>query len=68
MSDRTATKTMPKKRSKRYQQAAALVEEGKKYSLAEAAALLKLFLGIDGSRIHRTDMREQQARALSIKP
>ena len=46
MSVSTANKTMPKKRSKRYQQAAALVEEGKKYSLAEAASLLKKFPGV----------------------
>lgn len=42
LSDRTADKTMSK-RSKRYEQAAALVEEGKSYSLGEAVELLKKF-------------------------
>lgn len=36
-------RTMSNKRSKRYEQAAALVEEGKTYSLDDAAALLKKF-------------------------
>lgn len=41
--DRTANKTMSSKRSKRYEQAVALVEEGKSYSLGEAVDLLKKF-------------------------
>gem|GEM_PF-4612413 len=42
---------MSNKRSKRYEKAAALVEEGKTYSLDEAAALL------DGSRLRRSPAR-----------
>ena len=42
-SDRTATNRMSNKRSKRYEKAAALVEEGKSYSLNDAVALLKKF-------------------------
>ena len=42
-SARTANKTMNSKRSKRYEKAAALVEEGKTYSLNEAVTLLKKF-------------------------
>ena len=40
MPARTAKKPMPKKRSKRYQQAAKLVDADKTYSLGEACAII----------------------------